>query len=246
MLFSGVLLWLFWPAETATLEGLIPEDILALAVLTNPPENLYFLAETELANWINESSKDLDFGLMQPTLKNAASIFNREVLRLWLIVHGAESRGRENWRVNLTGLLVPRDPESRALEQEVDRVVREMFGPGTIEVADHEEVRVYRGERPGQVLYQIRTPSYLMLSNSREGWQEILQTSLGRRKSLDENIAFQKVRSQLPAREGLFLYVRASRFFSLLPEFGYSLRWGPEGVQEEYVEVRAGDSENEP
>ena len=235
-LLSLLLLWVFRPVGEAVMEDLIPEDILALAVITDPPSDLDFLRQTRLAAWLNV---DPEAGLVRE-LAGALPVFSREVRKAWLIVHALEHRADDRWRLHFTLLLIPRTDRAAMLEEQIASMVWERFGAGTVDVVDRDSVRIYTGKEPGEILYQVRTPDYLMLSNSQDGWEKMLGTELGTESSLADNLSFQKVRSRLAGDAGLFLYVRSGRLLPMLPEFGYSLRWAQGGDRERFVEVDGG------
>ena len=235
---SLTLIGLLQPAETSKFEQLVPEDILALVVVTNPPASLDFLDQVQLRQWLGLDSQagleNIPDQLQDPLL----SLFVHQAKSVWLFVHHLAQQEDESWRVHFTALLVPRSTElTQALELPIKAAVTSLFGAGNLEISEDGNVLVYRGKEPGQVFYQRRMPEYLLVSNSSEGWQKTLRTAPGEEKSLSQDSSFQRVKNHLPIDEGLFLYFRANRLFPLLPEFGYLIRWQAGQFSEQYYEI---------
>ena len=62
----------------------------------------------------------------------------------------------------------------------IEAAVTSIFGAENLEISEYQNIMVYRGKEPGQVLYQVRMPDYLLVSNSSEGWQKTLRTATGK------------------------------------------------------------------
>jgi len=77
-------------------------------------------------------------------------------------------------------------------------------------------------------------PGFLLLSNSEEGLRETLRAFAGKDPSLAGSLPFQRVKSHLDIHQGFFLYVNSSRILSVIPEFGYSVKWAGDAVYDEF------------
>ncbi len=117
-------------------------------------------------------------------------------------------------------------------------MVKDIFGAAQTQTSEPQNDRITRGSEPGQILYQVQMPDFLLISNSEEGWQKTLRTIAGEEASLAERPSFRRVRSHLRMDEGRFLYFKANRLFPLFPEFGYLIRWHQAEISEDYYEIR--------
>lgn len=226
------------PAELSTFERVVPRDILALVVLTDPPASWDFLDQVQLRRWLDLDSQTVFENLPDPLKDLLVSLFVGEAKSVWFFVHHLAQQENLSWRIHFTALLVPRSPRRvQALELPIEAAVTSIFGAENLEISEYQNILVYRGKEPGQVLYQVRMPDYLLVSNSSEGWQKTLRTATGKEESLSQDPSFQRVKNHLRIDEGLFLYFRANRIFPLLPEFGYLIRWQAGQISEQYYAV---------
>jgi hypothetical protein len=235
---SLTLIGLLPPADTSTFERVVPEDILALAVMTNIPAGLDFLDQVQLRQWLDLDSQALLGNLPDQLQDSLVSLFVSDAKSVWFFVHQLAQQENDSWRIHFTSLLVPRSPGGiQALEAPVEAAVTSIFGAENMETFEYQNIVVYRGKEPGQVLYQVRMPDYLLVSNSAEGWRKTLRTATGKEEGLSQDPSFQRVRNHLRIDEGFFLYFRANRLSPILPEFGYLIRWPAGRVSERYYEV---------
>ena len=235
---SLTLIGLLQPPDTSEFEQLVPGDILALVVVTSPPASLDFLDQVQLRQWLGLDAQAVLANIPVQVQGPLVSLFVHQAKSVWLFIHRLAQQEDESWRVHFSALLVPRSGEPiQALELPIEAAVTSLFGVDNLEISENENVRIYRGEEPGQVLYQGRMPEYLLVSNSSEGWQKTLRTATGEEESLSRNPSFQRVKNHLGIDEGLFLYFRANRIFPLLPEFGYLIGWQAGQFSEQYYEV---------
>ncbi len=232
------LIWLLQPEQRSAFEQFVPQDILGLIVMTQPPTHLDFLEHSSLGRWFDLFSQDLDERIPGEVREQVVSLFNDELEDVWILIHHLEGRSEGSWRIHFTGLLKPRPLQRQALELRIERIVKDIFGGAQTQTSEHQNVLIYRGSEPGQILYQVQMPDFLLISNSEAGRQKTLRTIVGEEASLAETISFRRVQSHLRMDEGLFLYFKANRLFPLFPEFGYLIRWHQEEFSEEYYEVR--------
>jgi len=232
------LIWVLQPGERSAFEQFVPQDVLGLMVMTHPPTSLDFLEHSSLGRWFDLVSQDLVEKIPDEVREQVVPLFQDELESVWLLIHHLEGQPEGSWRIHFTGLLKPRPLQRRALELRIERVVKDIFGGAQTETLEHQSLRIYRGSEPGQVLYQVQMPGFLLISNSEEGWQKTLRTIAGEEVSLAERSSFRRVQSHLRIDDGLFLYFKANRLFPLFPEFGYLIRWHQEEFSEDYYEVR--------
>lgn len=232
------LIWFLQPSHRDAFERFVPQDILALMVLTHAPTSLDFMEQSSLGRWFDLGVQDWG-GRVPPELQEQViPLFRDEIDDLWLLIHHMEGRPGGSWRIHFTGLLKPQPFQLPALELRIERVVKDIFGSAQTQTSQRENVRIYRGSEPGQILYQILMPDFLLISNSEEGWQKTLRTIAGEETSLAEQASFRRVQSHLRIEDGLFLYFKADRLFPLFPEFGYLMRWHQEEFSEDYYEIK--------
>ncbi len=232
------LIWVLQPGERSAFEQFVPQDVLGLMVMTHPPTRLDFLEYSSLGRWFDLVSQDLEERIPVEVKEQVRPLFRDELENVWLLIHHLEGQPEGSWRIHFSSLLKPRPFQRRALELRIERVVKDIFGGAQTETLEHQNVRIYRGSAPGQVLYQVQMPDFLLISNSEEGWQKTLRTIAGEEASLAERTSFRRVQSHLRIDEGLFLYFKANRLFPLFPEFGYLIRWHQEEFSEDYYEIR--------
>ena len=233
---SLCLIWLLQPEQRSAYEQFVPQDILGLMVLTHPPTRLDFLEHSSLGRWFDLVPQDLEERIPDEVREQVVSLFRDELENVWLLIHHLEGRPEGSWRIHFTGLLKPRPLQRRALELRIEQVVQDVFG--AVQTSEHQNVRIYRGSEPGQILYQVQMLDFLLVSNSEEGWQKTMRTIAGEEASLAEMTSFRRVQAHLRMEEGLFLYFKANRIFPLFPEFGYLIRWHQEEFSEDYYEIR--------
>lgn len=235
---SLVLLGFLQIPDSNAFDQIIPDDILALVVLSNPPSNWDFLGQTKLKQWL-DLNHEAFLGNMSDQLKDLLLLqFVREVESIWFFVHHLSQQQDKAWRVHFTALLVPHSSQrTQVLELPIKMAITRVFGAGNVETSENKNILTYTGRHSGQVLYQIRMPDYLMISNSVDGWQKTLRAATGSEDNLSQNPFFQKVKSRLRIDDGLFLYFRADQLFPLLPKFGYLISWQTGQFSEQYYEV---------
>jgi hypothetical protein len=235
---SVTLLGLLQFADSSAFEQVVPGDILALVVVTNPPASLDFLDQAQLRQWLDLDSQTVLENIPEQLQGPLLSLFVGEAKSVWIFVHHLARQENESWRIHFTALLVPRSPQRpQALELPIEAAVKSLFGAENLETSEHQNILIYSGREPGQILYQMRMPDYLLVSNSFEGFQKTLQTATGKETGLSSDPSFQRVKNHLRIDEGLFLYFRANRIFPLLPEFGYLIRWQAGQFSEQYYEI---------
>ena len=237
-LLSLSLIWLLQPEQRSAYEQFVPHDILGLMVLNHPPTRLDFLEHSSLGRWFDLVSQDLEDRIPDEVREQVGSLFKDELENVWLVIHQLEGQPEGSWRIHFTGLLKPRPLQRRALAVRIERVVKDIFGAAQTQTSEHQNVRIYRGSEPGQILYQVQMPDFLLISNSEEGWQKTLRTIAGEEASLAEMTSFRRVQAHLRIDEGLFFYFKANRLFPLFPEFGYLIRWNQEEISEDYYEIK--------
>ncbi|MEE8349450.1 MAG: hypothetical protein V3R94_07760 [Acidobacteriota bacterium] len=235
---SVTLLGLLPPTRAAIFEQVVPEDILALVVVTNPPSSLDFLDQVQLSQWLDLDSRTVIESVPESLQDPLWSLLVEEVKSVWVLIHQLARKENESWRIHFTALLIPGSPDRpQALEVPIERAVRNLFGEEHLETSEHQNILIYSGKDPGQVLYQVRMPDYLLVSNSSEGLQKTLRTVAGKEKSLSTDRSYQSVKNQLAVDGGLFVFFRANRLLPLLPEFGYLVRWQEGRISEQYYQV---------
>ncbi len=230
------LIWLLQPEQRSVFEQFVPQDVLGLMVLTHLPSRLDFLEQSSLGRWFDLVSQDLEERIPDGVREEVVPLFKEELENVWLLIHHLEGKPEGSWRIHFTGLLKPRPFQRPALENRIERVIKDIFEG--VQTSEHQNVRLYRGSEPGQVLYQVQMPDFLLISNSEEGWQKTLRTIAGEEASLAETASFRRVQAHLRVDDGLFLYFKANRIFPLFPEFGYLIRWHQEEFSEDYYEIR--------
>lgn len=230
------LIWVLQPVERSAFEQFVPRDILGLMVLTHLPSRLDFLEHSSLGRWFDLVSQDLEERVPDEVREEVVPLFREELENVWLLIHHLEGKPEGSWRIHFTGLLKPQPFQRPALELRIERVVKDIFG--SAQISEHQNVRLYRGSEPGQILYQVQMPDFLLISNSEEGWRKTLRTIAGEEVSLAETSSFRRVQSHLRMDGGLFLYFKANRLFPLFPEFGYLIRWHQDEFSEDYYEIR--------
>jgi len=234
---SLTLILFLHPHDRLRPELLIPEDALGLLVISNRLPSLDFVEHSRLGSDFGLDSKSLIQRIPKESREQLLALFEKELEAAWFVVHHLTGKPDGSWRIHFTGLLIPRPLRRESLKLRVELAIRNLFGEGKTELREHDSIRVYTGEESGQVLYQILLPEGLLISNSEEGWRKTLRTAAGREASLAEKVSFQRVRNHLQIEKGFFIYFDARQLFSLLPEFGYLIRWEEGQWEEEYYEI---------
>lgn len=240
-LLSLNLIWLIQPTDTAIFERVVPQDILGLVVIASLPTSLDFLDQIRLRRWFDVDPRGLLERLPNEMRGQLVSLFAHEVKSVWLFIHHLARQENGSWRIHFTALLIPHPLQRRALERSIEMVVTNIFEEEHLKTLEYENVRIYKGREPGQILYQVQMRDFLLISNSPEGWQKTLRVAAGQEKSLAEHASFRRIKNHLRIDDGLFLYFRANRLFPLLPEFGYLIRWKGGRLSESYYEVKTAD-----
>lgn len=234
---STAMIWLLRPEKRSAFERWIPQDILALIVINDAPAHLDFLERTRLKNWFDLDADKLRQKVSPPMQEQIAQLFRRDLLSAWILVHRLGVKPGGSLRVDFSALLVPRPLHREALKLRIELATLNFFGAGDTSTFERENIRIYKGARPGQILYLVEMPDWLLISNSEEGWQSTLQTTTGLTPSLADSLRFRRVQSHLRIDSGLFVYFRGSELLPLLPEFGYVVPWNDEDDSDEYYEI---------
>ena len=234
---SWGLIWLLRSPQTVSLEHLIPKDILGLIVVRNPPSDLESLRNTQLLNWLQEGVHQLRERVPDRLAGEIYTLFRADLESTWIVIHQATPKPEGSWRIHFSALLVPRRNHGEAVALRTELAVRNVFGAAQTRVLQRDNIRIYRGSEPGQILYQIQLPDLTLISNNEKGWQQTLRATVGREPTLADDVSFQRVKNHLPLDGGLFLYFRANLLFPLFPEFGYLIRWNEDQVSDQYYQV---------
>jgi hypothetical protein len=222
------------PKPEYSFEALVPSDVLALAILDKPPASFDFLDHANVTQWVDIDLQAARERIPEEVRTEAASLFQQDLESAWLLIHSIEQH-QDAWRPNFTLVLVPKRFHAELLELRAELITIKVLGKGQAVVLDEGEIRVYRGgEESGRVLYRVRMPGFLLISNSWEGLGKTLQVFARRQPSLASRTAFQRVKAHLGLRRGLFLYVDSSRVFPLLPQFGYGIKWNGGEIQDKF------------
>ena len=96
-IFSLVLLGFLQIPDSHAFDQIIPDDILALVVLSNPPSNWDFLGQTKLKQWL-DLNHEAFFGNMSDQLEDPLLLqFVREVESIWFFVHRLSQQQVIHW-----------------------------------------------------------------------------------------------------------------------------------------------------
>jgi hypothetical protein len=222
------------PQSEYRFESLVPSDVLALAILDKPPATIDFLNHADVRQWVDIDLQAARARIPEEIRNEAAALFQRDLESVWLLLHSMEPQA-DAWRPDFTIVLVPKRFHAELLELRAELLTLRILGKGEAEVLDHGEIRVYRGgEDFRRVLYRVRMPGFLLLSNTWEGLGKTLRTFGRREPSLASSSDFQRVKAHLGFRQGLFLYVDSSRVFPLLPQFGYAVKWNGGEIRDKF------------
>ncbi len=234
---SLTLILFLHPHDSFRPDLMIPEDALGLLVISNRLPNLDFVEHSRLGSDFGLDGKSLIRRIPKESREQLMALFEEELEAAWLVVHRLTGKPDGSWRIHFTGLLIPRPLRRESLKLRTEVAMQNLFGEGKTDLREHDSIRIYTGEESGQVLYQILLPEGLLISNSEEGWRKTLRTVAGREASLAEKPSFQRVRNHLQIETGFFIYFDARQLLSLLPEFGYLIRWEEGKWEEEYYEI---------
>ncbi len=209
----------------------VPANVLALAVINRPNENLRLLSQIRLESFDVQAD---DWASGRPeALDQLRELSRAGPQRLWIVVHGLERRPGGSNKIHFSLWLKWTAGLEQKLEVSIKRLAEALFG-APAEVLEDGEVRLLRGPAPQQLLYQIRLPAWLLVSNSEAGWRQSLDTWSGRRPGLAQRPSFQSLRRRFDLSRGIFLYCDASQVLPFVPEFGYQIRRRPWGLEEEF------------
>ncbi len=221
---SLVLLLTLHPGRPSGLESLVPSDVIAVAVISSAPPDLDFLRDMRLKQWIDIDVDSLRSKIPADFRNEIGAMFQQDLETAWILVHGLEKR-EDAWRPEFTLALVPKPLHQELLELRIQLLAMRLFKVPELSVAEKDNLRIYRGSRDSQTLFQLRMPGLLLVSNTDRGLTKTLMSWSGRAPSLAQVRGFRRVRLRLPAKEGFFLYVNTGQILPLLPEFGYSMQW---------------------
>ena len=231
------LLWCLRPEDEADLTHSVPHDVLGLLILNPPIPDLTQLRSTRAAAWLEWGKESIQEGSVWPGEGIVKPLLDRHIERAYILLHGLEPRTNQTYRMHVTALLVPKPFHGRALELAVRLALNALFASREAFPAEAGSVSVYRGAKREQLVYQVRMPRFLLLSNSLEGWRKTLRTGDGQLPDLRESTTFRRIQAYLPWRQGVFLYVDGRRILPLLPTFGYSVRWQEERLRDDWYAV---------
>jgi hypothetical protein len=230
---SLMLIWQFAPQPEYRFERLVPSDALAVAVLSQAPGTLDALDSARIREFVDVDIEAIRQRVPEDIRKELSLLFSQDLDSAWLIVHDLERRD-EAWRPHFTLALAPKPLHAELLELRTELLAIKLLGDTKALVSDNGLIRAYRGSSGSQMIYRVRMPGFLLLSNSEEGLTKTLRAFAGKDASLASSLPFQRVTSHLDVNQGFFLYVNSSRVLSFLPEFGYSVKWTQGEVRDEF------------
>lgn len=236
---ATLLLGLWWQLTKVGEPGFdhfIPADAAGVLVVNRFPDSLEFVSQTRLGEWVEidlstrpEVRELYESGLVEDIRQNVETV--------WLCVHTIRPSESGSYRIEFSAFLTPGPGRGADLEQVLEDAVIDRFGEEKTSVLEEDEVRIFRGEEEGHILYLKRTDNFLALSNTKEGW---LQSTLAQNQSvpsLAESPGYRRILEHLDSRSDLFLYFGGSRSFSFLPEFGYTIDIEGTEVRDSYYEI---------
>jgi hypothetical protein len=232
-----LLFWLREEPETG-LEVMVPHDVLGLVILNNMPPNLDFLDRLPLDHWVDIEADRLREKIPEGVREELSALMRTDLKSIWIIVHHLDHRPEGAWRIHFSALLIPKPLRLEVLEMKTQSAALRLFGSEETVMVERENITFYRGARPGQVLYQVRMPKFLVVSNSGEALPQLLETLFGRRASLADNASFQRIKTRLRTSQGAFVYFNARRILPIFPEVGYSLRWEGQRVYDQFYQAK--------
>lgn len=215
----------------------VPKDVLALIVINNPPSNLEFLNQTRLTSWFDVDPEGIRKRVPKRLREQISLLFQQDLESAWLLIHGATLRSTGAWRLHFSIFLIPRPRHREAVELRIELAVQDLFGVNEIKRSQYNNFQVYRGNQEGEILYKLQDRDFILISNSNEGWQKTLRTTLGKDANLGENTSFQWIKTRLRLDSGLFVYFRGDQLFPFLPEFGYSIYFNENQIRDDYYAV---------
>ena len=231
------LLWFLHPGDETDLTDSIPHDVLGLLILSPPVPHLSQLRSTRAGAWLQWGGESLQQESDWPGWRVLSPLLDRHIERAYVLLHGLEPKTTQTYRLQVTALIVPKPFHAVALEWHLQLALNALLSSPTALPTKAGSVSVYRGAQPEQMVYQVRMPQFLLLSNSLEGWRKTLRTGDGQLPDLRKSEPFRRVQAHLPWQRGIFLYLRGSRILSLLPTFGYSVRWQAEGLRDDSCRI---------
>lgn len=220
------------------LEFMVPHDVLGLIVLNDMPPDLDFLDRLPLNHWVDIEAEALRAKIPVEVREEFGALMNTDLQSAWIIIHHLDHRPDGAWRVHFSALLLPKPLRLDALADKTRSAALRLFGPNETLKLERENITFYRGAAPGQMLYQVRLPKFLVVSNSSEGLPQLLDTLFGKRASLAENASFQRIKNRLRTNQGAFVYFNAGRILPIFPAVGYSLRWEGQRVYDQFYQTK--------
>lgn len=236
--------WLFRTASgNPPLEKMIAGDVLGMLLVREFPDSLEYLDQTRLGRWLELKSEDLREEIPESIRWRISELLDRTLQSAGFALHNLEKKENGAWRVHFTAFLMPYAGQEDSLGEALEYWVEHVFGTPEFEVFREGEMRIYRGQDPGEMLYRLDRPEFLLISNSEEGWEKTLETLSGRIPSLYDQISYRKISMEAGENYSVFLYLRAGEILSLAPEFGYAVKWNDGAVKDRYFGFDSSESE---
>lgn len=220
------------PQPEYSFERLVPSDALAVIALNHAPGSLDALDNARIRAFVDVDIEALRRRVPEDIRNELSKLCERDLETAWLIIHDVEQHD-DVWRPQFTVALAPKPLHAELLELRTELLAIKLLGDSQALASDDGVVRVYRGAKSRQIIYRVKMPGFLLLSNSEEGLRKTLRAFAGKEPSLAASVPFQRVKSHLDVNQGFFLYVNSSRVLSALPEFGYSVKWAGDTVYDE-------------
>jgi hypothetical protein len=228
------------PSSGYRFERLVPSDVLAFAVIRQPPPDLDFLKDAKLRQWIDIDVETLRQRVPREVRKELENLFRLDLDTAWILIHGF-TQSKDAWKPQFTLVLVPKPLHAELVELRAELLTIKLLGGTDAFVAEQGPIKVYYRKTGGRTLYRARMPGFLLISNTEEGLQKTLRCFSGFDPSIAGSLPFRRVQSHLPLNNGFFLYVNSAELFPLLPQFGYSLTWSQGEMFDEFYMVPVGN-----
>ena len=222
-------------SETPLVPGL-PADSLAVAFISRPQSDVSLLAALQLDEVVGLDDSRMA-AVPASLVAEIGSLFQDHSARLWVAILEVEHRvSTDSWKPHFCILLEPRQGQTDALVEAVDRTAAALVGP-QLRIHDSPSLRTFQGTPEARVLYRARPAQGVLVSNSAAVLQRTLSSLAGRQPGLSGDVYFSALSERLLRPTGIFLYVNGSRLLPFLPHMGYHIEQGWFAPREEWLTI---------
>ena len=217
---SSILFWWIVSRDKFEDEVFIPEDVLALMIINQFPQNPELLEGSRLWDFFDFSAEDLSRLKKESEFSTFYTLMKDHVDRAWICIHSLQPKETGTYRIQFSAWILPVIGSRSYIQNVIRKTVQERFGIRSTQASQSPRMVILEGTEAGQILYCQELSRTLYYSNNRKARKEFTIHEKEKGTGLEDSPHYRSVIQHLPVNPDFLFYFRG---FSILPEFGYAM-----------------------